>query len=49
MGFGDENEAVIYVTEHHGAWKASAGALEWLAAATGAALARRKATQAARR
>jgi tetratricopeptide (TPR) repeat protein len=49
IGIGDENEAVIYVAEHHGAWKASAGALEWLAAATGPAPARRKATQAARR
>ncbi|MFH1830810.1 MAG: hypothetical protein ABH871_08570 [Pseudomonadota bacterium] len=31
-GIGDENEAVIYAHGNSAAWKASAGALEWLAA-----------------
>ena len=31
-GFGDKNEAVIYVHRNEAAWKASPGALEWLAA-----------------
>jgi len=48
MGFGDENEAVIYVAEHRGAWGATAGALEWLAAVTRAP-ARRSAAETARR
>ena len=31
-GWGDENEAILYVHENLGAWKATPGALEWLAA-----------------
>ena len=31
-GFGDENEAVMYVYGNKSAWEASPGALEWLAA-----------------
>jgi len=31
-GFGDENEAVLYVHGNKAAWKATSGALEWLAA-----------------
>lgn len=31
-GFGDENEAVLYVYGNKAAWKATPGALEWLAA-----------------
>lgn len=31
-GFGDENEAVLYAYGNKGAWKATPGALEWLAA-----------------
>jgi tetratricopeptide (TPR) repeat protein len=30
--WGEENEAVLYVQENLGAWKATPGALEWLAA-----------------
>lgn len=33
VGFGDENEAVVYVAENANAWKTSTGALEWLATA----------------
>ena len=28
-GFGDENEAVLYVYGNEAAWHASAGAIEW--------------------
>ncbi|MBW2018015.1 MAG: tetratricopeptide repeat protein [Deltaproteobacteria bacterium] len=31
-GFGDENEAVLYARGNRAAWKATPGALEWLAA-----------------
>ena len=31
-GFGDDNEAVLYVQGNKAAWKATPGALEWLAA-----------------
>ncbi len=31
-GFGDENEAVLYAHGNKAAWRATAGALEWLAA-----------------
>ena len=31
-GFGDDNEAVLYATDHMPSWKATSGALEWLAA-----------------
>ena len=31
-GFGDENEAVIYAHRNKAAWKATPGAMEWLAA-----------------
>lgn len=31
-GFGDDNEAVLYVHGNKAAWKATPGALEWLAA-----------------
>jgi len=30
-GFGDENEAVLYAYGNRGAWKATPGAMEWLA------------------
>ncbi len=30
-GFGDENEAIVYVDENMAAWKATPGAIEWLA------------------
>ncbi|HCW50903.1 MAG TPA: hypothetical protein DGR79_02390 [Clostridiales bacterium] len=33
-GFGDENEAVLYAVGNRAAWKATPGALEWLAANT---------------
>lgn len=33
VGFGDENEAVVYVAESANVWKSSTGALEWLATA----------------
>jgi len=31
-GFGDDNEAVLYVQGNKAAWKVTPGALEWLAA-----------------
>jgi hypothetical protein len=31
-GFGDDNEAVLYAHGNRAAWKATPGALEWLAA-----------------
>lgn len=31
-GFGDDNEAVLYVYGNKAAWKATPGAMEWLAA-----------------
>jgi len=31
-GFGEDNEAVLYAHENRAAWKATPGALEWLAA-----------------
>jgi tetratricopeptide (TPR) repeat protein len=34
VGFGDENEAVCYVSDNIGGWKATDGALEWLTTQT---------------
>ncbi len=34
-GFGDENEAVLYVDGNEAAWHASAGAIEWASARAG--------------
>jgi hypothetical protein len=31
-GFGDDNEAVFYAYGNRAAWKATLGAMEWLAA-----------------
>ena len=31
-GFGDDNEAVLYAHGNRAGWKATPGALEWLAA-----------------
>ncbi len=31
IGFGDESEAICYAAENIDAWKATAGALDWLA------------------
>jgi len=31
-GFGDDNEAILYVYGNMAAWKATPGAIEWLAA-----------------
>ncbi|MDP2168388.1 MAG: hypothetical protein Q8J64_08670 [Thermodesulfovibrionales bacterium] len=30
-GFGDDNEAIVYVDDNKAAWKATPSALEWLA------------------
>lgn len=32
IGFGDENEAIAYAEANIGAWRATSGAIEWLAA-----------------
>lgn len=43
VGFGDENEAVAYVSQNAGVWMRTPGALVWLAAAAGKSLRPRRA------